>query len=82
LAVQRQKAFEFAESFLKIDKIATGRLSKEVGAVLPAFQKRIVHWQPLFAGHLSFSRSKGFEIAGFEKLAANSKAFGAKRPRT
>jgi hypothetical protein len=27
-------------------------------------------------------RSKGFELAGFEKITANSKAFGAKRLRT
>jgi hypothetical protein len=28
-------------------EIATSRLSKVVGAVLPAFQKRIVRWQPI-----------------------------------
>jgi hypothetical protein len=32
--------------------------------------------------HLSSNRSKGFELAGFKKLSANSKAFGAKRLRT
>jgi hypothetical protein len=29
--------------------------------------------------HLLFNRSKEFELAGFEKISANSKAFGAKR---
>jgi hypothetical protein len=28
--------------------------------------------------HLLSNRSKGFELAGFEKSSANSKAFGAK----
>ncbi len=41
------KAFEFAESFSKTGKIATGWLSKVAGAVLPPFQKRIVHQQPI-----------------------------------
>jgi hypothetical protein len=66
-----------------------------VGAVLPVFQKRIVHRQPDFKTgeiapcrflkalgaaprHLSSNRSKGFELAGFEKLSANSKAFWCK----
>jgi hypothetical protein len=31
----------------KINKIATGRLSKLVGAMLPAFQKRIVNGKPI-----------------------------------
>jgi hypothetical protein len=70
---------------------------KSGGAVLPAFQKRIVHWQlicPILnfirmppchfskalgatPRHLSSSRSKGIELAGFEKLSANSKDFVA-----
>jgi hypothetical protein len=41
------KAFEFAESFSKLAYIASGWLSKVDGAVLPAFQKRIVHRQPI-----------------------------------
>jgi hypothetical protein len=32
--------------------------------------------------HLSSNRNKGFEIIGFEKLAADSKALGAKQLRT
>jgi hypothetical protein len=32
--------------------------------------------------HLLSNRRKGFELAGFEKISANSKAFGAKRLRT
>jgi hypothetical protein len=31
---------------------------------------------------LSSNRSKGFELTGFKKLSANSKAFGTKRLRT
>jgi hypothetical protein len=60
------------------------------GTVLSAFQKRIVHRQPTrflkalsaTLRHLSSYRVKGFELAGFEKLSANSKAFGAKQLRT
>jgi hypothetical protein len=32
--------------------------------------------------HLLSNRSKGFELAGIEKISANSKAFGAERLRT
>jgi hypothetical protein len=32
---------------VKTGKMATGRLSKTVGAMLPAFQKRIIHWQSI-----------------------------------
>jgi hypothetical protein len=32
--------------------------------------------------HLPSKRSKGFELADFEKLSSNSKAFGAKWLRT
>jgi hypothetical protein len=68
-----------------------------VGAVLPAFQKRIVHRQSIcrisklarlpLAGFqklwvqlrdLSSNRRKRLELAGFEKLSANSKAYDAK----
>jgi hypothetical protein len=73
-----------------------------VGAVLPAFQKRIVlsaTYLPDFETgevaprrfskalgatlrHLLSDRSKGFELAGFEKISANLKALGANRLRT
>jgi isocitrate dehydrogenase kinase/phosphatase len=72
-----------------------------VGAVLPAFQKRIVHRQSIcrisklarlhLAGFqklwvqlrdMSSNRRKRFELAGFEKLSANSKAYDAKWLRT
>jgi hypothetical protein len=48
---------------LKTGEIAPGRYSKVLGAT---------------ARLLSSISSKRFELAGFEKLAANSKAFGAK----
>jgi hypothetical protein len=38
---------KFSESFSKTGEIGTGRLSKVVGAVLPTFQKRIVHREPI-----------------------------------
>jgi hypothetical protein len=77
------------------------RLSKVVGAMLPAFQKRIVRRQPIgqiskpatlplrvfkalgaTLRHLSSNRSKGFELAGFITLPANSTSSGAERLRT
>jgi hypothetical protein len=51
----------------KTDEIARCRFSKALGATLK---------------HHSSNRSKGFELASFKKLAANSKAFGAKRLKT
>jgi hypothetical protein len=51
----------------KTDKISPCCFSKALGAT------------PI---HLSPNRSKGFELAGFEKLSANSKACGEKRLRT
>jgi hypothetical protein len=48
------------------------------GAVLPTFQKIIVHHQPIcrisktgeIAPYQPSNRNKGFEFAGFEKLSA------------
>jgi hypothetical protein len=51
----------------KNGEIAPCRFSKALGATLR---------------HLLSNRSKRFELAGFEKISANSKAFGAKRLRT
>jgi hypothetical protein len=51
----------------KTGEVAPCRFSKALGATLR---------------HLLSNRSKGFELAGFEKISANSKAFGAKRLRT
>jgi hypothetical protein len=72
-----------------------------VGAMLPAFQNKIVCQQPIFQiskparlplpfskalsatlKHLWSYMSKGFELAGFKKLSANSKASSAKQLRT
>ncbi len=50
----------------KTHKIAPFRFSKALGAT---------------PRHLSSNSSKGFELASFEKLSANSKAFGTKQPR-
>jgi hypothetical protein len=47
----------------KTGEIVPCRFSKSLGA---------------FLRHLSSNKSKGFELAGFKKLSANSKAFGAK----
>jgi hypothetical protein len=44
----------------------SGQLSKALGAA---------------TRHLLSNRSKGFELAGFKKLSANSKGFRAKRQR-
>jgi hypothetical protein len=54
-------------SDFKTGEIAPCRFSKALGITLR---------------HLLSNRSKGFELAGFEKILANSKAFGAKRLRT
>jgi hypothetical protein len=51
----------------KTEEIASGGFSKALSTILR---------------HLSPNRSKGFELPGFEKLLANSKAFGAKPLRT
>jgi hypothetical protein len=51
----------------KTGEVAPCRLSKALGATLR---------------HLLFKGSKGFELAGFEKISENSNAFGAKRLRT
>jgi hypothetical protein len=51
----------------KTGEVAPCRFSKALGATLK---------------HLLSNRSKGFELAGFEKISANSKAFGAERLRT
>jgi hypothetical protein len=51
----------------KTDEIAPCRFSKALSATLR---------------HLLSNRSKGYELAGFEKISANSKAFGAKQLRT
>jgi hypothetical protein len=51
----------------KTGEVAPCRFSKALGATLR---------------HLLSNRSKGFEIAGFEKISENSKAFGAERLRT
>jgi hypothetical protein len=51
----------------KTGEVALCRFSKALGATLR---------------HLLSNGSKGFELAGFENISANSKAFGAKRFRT
>jgi hypothetical protein len=48
----------------KTGEVAPCRFSKALSATLR---------------HLLSNRSKGFEIAGFEKISENSKAFGAER---
>jgi hypothetical protein len=50
----------------KTSEVAPCRISKALGATLR---------------HLLSKGSKGFELAGFEKISANSKPFGAKRLR-
>ncbi len=84
------KAFQAGE-------IGPGRLSKVAGAVLPAFQKRIVyriHVEGLKIGEIGsgrllkahgaaprnpLSHRRKVKLAGFQKLWANYKAFGAIR---
>jgi hypothetical protein len=56
------KTFEFAESFLK-PADGLGRLPKMAGAVLPAFQKRIVHQK-----HTGWFKTGKFALASFQKL--------------
>jgi hypothetical protein len=51
----------------KTGEVAPCRFSKALGATLRC---------------LLSNRSKGFELAGFEKISANSEAFGTKRLRT
>jgi hypothetical protein len=51
---------------LKTGEIATGPLSKLVGAVLPAFQKKIVSRQPT----CRISKPVRLPFAGFQKLPA------------
>jgi hypothetical protein len=51
----------------KTGELAPCRFSKALGATLK---------------HLLSDRSKGFELASFEKISANSKAFDAKGLRT
>jgi hypothetical protein len=60
------KSFWICQKFLKTGKIATGRLLKVVGAVLPAFQKRIVRRQPI----CRISKPVKLPLAGFQKLSA------------
>jgi hypothetical protein len=84
------KAFEFTKMLPNTRKIGPGRLAK----VLPTFQKKILRqkqarmpWQfskalDVTPRNLSSNRSKGFELAGFEKLSENSKAFSSKQLRT
>jgi hypothetical protein len=58
------KAFEFAESFSKPARLLlAGGLSKVVGAVMPAFQKRIVHQQP----KCQISKPVRLPLAGFQR---------------
>ncbi len=80
------KSFEFARSFSKPEKLDRPA-SKVAGAVLHAFQKRIVHrkfcWfenqqsRPAMAGFQKFTAQlwefsyARFELAGFEKISAN-----------
>jgi hypothetical protein len=54
------------------------RISKPARLLLAGFQK-LLGTTPR---HLSFNRSKGFELTGFKKLLAISKAFGAEVLRT
>jgi hypothetical protein len=80
---------------LKTGKMGSGRLSKLASWLWPAFklgELALTGFQNRRVGsgwlskalntaprNLLSNRSKGFELAGFEKLFANSKAFRAKR---
>jgi hypothetical protein len=81
---------------LKIGEKGSGRLSKSVSWLWLAFkigELSIAGFQNRQVGsgrlskalgaaprNLLSNRSKGFELASFKKLFANSKAFRAKRP--
>jgi hypothetical protein len=87
-----QKAFEIRQDRLlpafKIGELAlaafqnrqvgSGRLSKPAKWLWPAFKKKALG---AATRNLLSNRSKGFELAGFKKLFANSKGFRAKRQR-
>ncbi len=60
------KSFWICWKLFKTGEIAIGRLSKVVGAVLPAFQKRIVRRQPI----CQISKPVRLPLAGFQKLSA------------
>jgi hypothetical protein len=59
-----QKLLSLLKTF-RTGAIATGQLSKVVGAGLPAFQKRIVHRQPI----CRFSKPARLPLAVFQKLS-------------
>jgi hypothetical protein len=60
------KIGELALAAFQNRRVGSGRLSKALGAA---------------TRNLLSNRSKGFELAGFKKLFANSKGFRAKRLR-
>jgi hypothetical protein len=60
------KISELALASIQNRRNGSGRLSKALGAAMR---------------NLLSNRSKGFELAGFKKLFANSKGFGAKWQR-
>jgi hypothetical protein len=72
-------AFKISELALAIFQnlqVGSGRLSKLASWLGPAFKALGIAPRNLLS-----NRSKGFELAGFKKLFANSKAFRAKRLR-
>jgi hypothetical protein len=88
------KAFEFTKILPNTRKIGPGRLAKVLPTFQKKIlrQKHICRnqkqarmpWQfskacDVTLRNLSSNRSKGFELAGFEKLSENSKAFGSKQ---
>jgi hypothetical protein len=57
--------------------IATGQLSKVVGAVLLAFQKRIVHQQPI----CWISKPARLSLAVFQKLSVQLRNLSSNRSK-
>jgi hypothetical protein len=57
--------------------IATGRLSKVVGAELLAFQKRIVHWQPICRN----SKLARLPLAVFQKRSVQLRNLSSNRSK-
>jgi hypothetical protein len=70
LALAGFKIGELALASFQNWRLASGWLSKSASWLWPAFKD-----------YLLSNRSKGFELAGFQKLFANSNAFRAKRLR-
>jgi hypothetical protein len=60
------KSFWICWKLFKTGEIATRQLSKVVGAVLPAFQKRIARRQPI----CQISKPVMLPLTGFQKLSA------------